>query len=118
MKNFFILQAGNPTMTKNMTKRTKQFELERYGSVAYGESIEELIKTLESLNQKAKELGAISTSVEFFRGNDGYLNINATRYMTAEESAQTEANEAIRNKKQLDYQRRQYEALRAKFEKQ
>ena len=118
MKNFFILQAGNPTMTKNMTKRTKQFELERYGSVAYGESIEDLIKTLESLNQKAKEQGAISTSVVFFRGNDGYLDINATRYMTAEESAQAEANEAIRDQKRLDQDRSQYEALRSKFEEQ
>jgi len=97
-------------------KRTRQFELERNSSIGYGESIEELIETLEQLNQKAKELGAISTSVEFFRGNDGYLDISATRYMTAEESAQAEANEAIRNKKQLDWERRQYEALRAKFE--
>jgi|688.fasta_scaffold2613831_1 hypothetical protein len=95
-------------------KRTKQFELES-SSVAYGESIEELIKTLESLNQKAKEQGAISTSVYFYQGNDGYLDINATRYMTPEESAQAEANEAIRNKKQLDWERKQYEALRAKF---
>ena len=100
-----------------MTKRTKQFELERNNDVAYGESIEELIKTLESLNQKAKEQGAISTSVEFFRGNDGYLDINATRYMTAEESAQAEKDEAIRDQKRLDWERSQYEALRAKFEK-
>jgi hypothetical protein len=97
-------------------KRTKQFELERNSSIGYGESIEELIETLEQLNQKAKELGAISTSVEFFRGNDGYLEILGTRYMTPEESAQAEANEAIRNKKQLDYERKRYEALRAKFE--
>ena len=100
-----------------MTKRKKQFELEN-SSVAYGESIEELIKTLEQLNQKAKEQGAISTSVEFFRGNDGYLDISATRYMTAEESAKAEADDAVRNKKQLDWDRLQYEALRAKFEKQ
>jgi hypothetical protein len=98
-----------------MTKRTKQFELDN-SIVAYGESIEELIKTLEQLNRKAKELGAISTSVEFFRGEDGYLDISATRYMTPEESAQTEKDEAIKNQKQLDYERRQYEALKAKFE--
>jgi hypothetical protein len=97
-------------------KRTKQFELERNSSIGYGESIEAFIITLEQLNQKAKELGAISTSVEFFRGNDGYLDISATRYMTPEESAQAEANEAIRNQKQLDWERKQYEALRAKFE--
>jgi hypothetical protein len=103
-------------MSKNM-KRTKQVELDN-SIVAYGESIEELIKTLEQLNQKAKELGAISTSVEFFRGNDGYLDISATRYMTPEESAQAEKDEAIRNQKQLDYERRQYEALRSKFEEQ
>ena len=96
-------------------KRTKQFELDN-SCVAYGESIEQLIKTLEQLNRKAKELGAIDTSVEFFRGNDGYLDISATRYMTPEEIAQAEANEAIRNKKQLDWERKQYEALRAKFE--
>ena len=96
-------------------KRTKQFELDN-SSVAYGESIEELIKKLEKLNQKAKELGAIRTSVEFFRGNDGYLDISATRYMTPEEIAQAEANEAIRNQKQIDWERKQYEALRAKFE--
>jgi hypothetical protein len=97
-------------------KRTKQFELERNNSIGYGESLEELIKTLEQLNRKAKELGAIDTSIEFFRGNDGYLDISATRYMTPEEIAQAEANEAIRNQKQLDFERRQYEALRAKFE--
>jgi len=117
MKNFFILQAGNPTMTKNMTKRTKKFELDN-SNVAYGESIEELIKTLESLDQKAKELGAISTSIEFFRGDCGYVEILGTRYMTAEESAQAEANEAIRDQKRLDQERSQYEALRAKFEEQ
>jgi hypothetical protein len=97
--------------------RTRQFELDS-SSVAYGESIEELIKTLESLNQKAKEQGAIRTSVEFFKGTDGYLEINGTRYMTAEESAKAEADDAVRNQKQLDYERRQYEALRAKFEEQ
>jgi hypothetical protein len=97
-------------------KRTKQFELERNGSVAYGESIEELIKTLEQLNRKAKELGAIDTSVDFYRGDDGYVEISATRYMTPEEIAQAEANEAIRNQKQIDWERKQYEALRAKFE--
>jgi hypothetical protein len=97
-------------------KRTKQFELERNNSIGYGESLEELIKTLEQLNRKAKEIGAIDTSIEFFRGNDGYLDISATRYMTPEEIAQAEANEAIRNQKQLDFERRQYEALRAKFE--
>jgi hypothetical protein len=97
-------------------KRTKQFELERYGSVGYGESIEELIKTLEQLNQKAREQGAISTSIYFYQGSDGYLDIHATRYMTAEESAQAEKDDAVRNKKQLDWDRLQYEALRAKFE--
>jgi len=97
-------------------KRTKQFELERNGSVAYGESIEELIKTLERLNQKAKELGAISTSIYFFPGSDGYIDIYGTRYMTPEEIAKAEADDAVRNQKQLDYERRQYEALRAKFE--
>ena len=97
-------------------KRTKQFELERNSSIGYGESIEAFIITLEQLNQKAKELGAISTSIEFFRGNDGYLDISATRYMTPEEVAKAEKDEAIKNQKQLDYERKQYEALRAKFE--
>jgi hypothetical protein len=97
--------------------RTKQFELDD-SNVAYGESIEELIKTLESLNKRAKELGAISTSIEFFRGDCGYVQILGTRYMTPEEIAQAEAKEAIRNQKQLDWERSQYEALRAKFEKQ
>ena len=97
--------------------RTKQFELDN-SNVAYGESIEELIKTLESLNKRAKELGAISTSIYFYHGSHGYIDIHATRYMTAEESAQAEKDEAIRDQKQLDYERKQYEALRAKFEKQ
>jgi len=97
--------------------RTKQFELDN-SNVAYGESIEELIKTLESLNKRAKELGAISTSIEFFRGDCGYVEILGTRYMTPEEIAQAEAKEAARDQKQLDYERKQYEALRAKFEKQ
>jgi DNA repair exonuclease SbcCD ATPase subunit len=97
--------------------RTKQFELDN-SNVAYGESIEELIKTLESLDQKAKELGAISTSIEFFRGDCGYFEILGTRYMTPEESAQAEAKEAARDQKQLNYERKQYEALRAKFENQ
>jgi hypothetical protein len=97
--------------------RTKQFELDD-SNVAYGESIEELIKTLESLNKRAKELGAISTSIEFFRGDCGYVQILGTRYMTPEEIAQAEAKEAIRDQKQLDWERKQYEALRAKFEKQ
>jgi DNA repair exonuclease SbcCD ATPase subunit len=97
-------------------KRTKQFELERNNSIGYGESIEELIKTLEQLNRKAKELGAISTSIEFFRGDYGYVEILGTRYMTPEESAQAEAKEAARDQKQLNYERKQYEALRAKFE--
>jgi len=97
--------------------RTKQFELDD-SNVAYGESIEELIKTLESLNKRAKELGAISTSIEFFRGDCGYVEILGTRYMTPEEIAQAEAKEAARDQKQLDYERKQYEALRAKFEKQ
>lgn len=97
--------------------RTKQFELDN-SNVAYGESIEELIKTLESLDQKAKELGAISTSIEFFRGDCGYVEILGTRYMTPEEIAQAEAKEAARDQKQLDYERKQYEALQAKFEKQ
>jgi hypothetical protein len=96
--------------------RTKQFELDD-SNVAYGESIEELIKTLESLNKRAKELGAISTSIEFFRGSDGYLDISGTRYMTPEEVAKAEADDAVRNQKQLDFERRQYEALKAKFEK-
>jgi len=96
-------------------KRTKQFELDN-SCVAYGESIEELIKTLEQLNRKAKELGAISTSIYFFRGSDGYLDISATRYMTHEEIAKAEADDAVKNQKQLDYERKQYEALRAKFE--
>jgi len=98
-------------------KRTKQFELDN-SCVAYGESIEQLIKTLEQLNQKAKELGAISTSIQFFRGENGYFDISATRYMTPEESAQAEKDEAIRNQKQIDWERKQYEALRAKFEEQ
>jgi hypothetical protein len=97
--------------------RTKQFELDN-SCVAYGESIEELIKTLEQLNQKAKELGAISTSIEFFRGDYGYVEILGTRYMTPAEFFQAEAKEAARDQKQLDWERKQYEALRAKFEKQ
>lgn len=96
-------------------KRTKQFEL-RVGDFAHGESIEQLIKTLESLNERAKEQGAIATSVDFYRGNDGYVQIRATRYMTPEEAAKAEADEAVRDQKQLDFERRQYEALRAKFE--
>ena len=97
--------------------RTKQFELDN-SSIAYGESIEELIKTLESLNERAKQQGAISTSVDFYRGSDGYIDIHATWYMTPEEVAKAEADDAVRNQKQLDWERRQYEALKAKFEKQ
>lgn len=96
-------------------KRTKQFELNN-SSIAYGESIEQLIKTLESLNERAKEQGAISTSIYFFPGSDGYIDIYGTRYITPEEIAKAEADDAVRNQKQLDYERRQYEALRAKFE--
>jgi hypothetical protein len=96
--------------------RTKQFELDN-SSIAYGESIEELIKTLESLNERAKQQGAISTSVDFYRGSDGYIDIHATRYMTPEEIAKAETDDAVRNQKQLDFERRQYEALKAKFEK-
>ena len=96
--------------------RTKQFELDN-SSIAYGESIEQLIKTLESLNKRAKEQGAISTSVDFYRGSDGYIDIHATRYMTPEEIAKAEAADAVRNQKQLDWERKQYEALKAKFEK-
>ena len=95
--------------------RTKQFELDNR-TIAYGESIESLIKTLESLNERAKEQGAISTSVYFYHGSDGYIDITATRYMTPEEAAKAEADEAVKNQKQLDYERKQYEALRAKFE--
>ena len=95
--------------------RTKQFELDD-SNVAYGESIEELIKTLESINKRAKELGAIDTSVDFYRGDDNYVEISATRYMTPEEVAKAEADDAVRNQKQLDFERRQYEALKAKFE--
>jgi hypothetical protein len=97
--------------------RTKQFELSN-GDLANGESIEEMIKTLESLNKRAKELGAIDTSVDFYRGDYGYVEISATRYMTPEEVAKAEADDAVRNQRQLDFERRQYEALRAKFEKQ
>ena len=96
--------------------RTKQFELNN-SSIANGESIEELIKTLESLNERAKEQGAIKTSIYFFTGSDGYMDINGTRYMTPEEIAEAEADDAARNQKQLDFERRQYEALKAKFEK-
>jgi hypothetical protein len=96
-------------------KRTKQFELDN-SSVAYGESIEELIKTLESLNEQAKKQGAISTSIYFFQGSDGYIDIYGIRYMTPEEVAKAEADEAIKNQKQLHYERKQYEALRSKFE--
>lgn len=95
--------------------RTKQFELS-VGDFAHGESIEHLIKTLESINKRAKEQGAIDTSVDFYRGSDGYIDIHATRYMTSEEVAKAEADDAVRNQKQLDYERKQYEALRAKFE--
>jgi len=97
--------------------RTKQFELS-VGDFAHGESIEELIKTLESLNERAKQQGAIDTSVDFYRGDDGFVEISATRYMTPEEAAKAEADDAVRNQKQLDFERRQYEALKAKFEKQ
>ena len=38
--------------------------------------------------------------------------------MTPEEVAKAEADDAVRNQKQLDWERRQYEALKAKFEKQ
>jgi hypothetical protein len=96
--------------------RTKQFELS-VGDFAHGESIEELIKTLESLNERAKQQGAIDTSVNFYRGDDGFVEISATRYMTPEEVAKAEADDAVRNQKQLDFERRQYEALKAKFEK-
>jgi hypothetical protein len=96
--------------------RTKQFELS-VGDFAHGESIEHLIKTLESLNKRAKEQGAIDTSVEFYRGDDGFVEISATRYMTSEEVTKAEADDAVRNQKQLDWERRQYEALKAKFEK-
>ena len=95
--------------------RTKQFELNN-SSIAHGESIESLIKTRESLNERAKEQGAISTSVNFYHGSDGHIDICATRYMTPEEAAKAEADEAVKNQKQLDYERKQYEALRAKFE--
>jgi len=95
--------------------RTKQFELS-VGDFAHGESIEHLIKTLESLNERAKEQGAIDTSVDFYRGDDNYVEISATRYMTPEEVAKAEADDAVRNQKQLDFERRQYEALKAKFE--
>lgn len=64
--------------------RTKQFELS-VGDFAQRESIKELIKTLESLNKRAKEQGAIDTSVDFYRGDDGYVEICGTRYMTPEE---------------------------------
>lgn len=97
--------------------RTKQFEL-IVGDFAHGESIEELIKTLKSLNKRAKEQGAISTSVDFYGGDDGYVKIYGTRYMTPEEAAKAEADDAVRNQKQLDWERKQYEALKAKFEKQ
>ena len=96
--------------------RTKQFELS-VGDFAHGESIEELIKTLESINKRAKQQGAIDTSVDFYRGDDGFVEISATRYMTPEEIAKAEADDAVRNQKQLDWERRQYEALKAKFEK-
>lgn len=95
--------------------RTKQFELDN-SSIAYGESIEELIKTLESLNKRAKEHGAIDTSVDFYHGDGGYVQICGIRYMTPEEIAKAEADDAVRNQKQLDWERKQYEALRAKFE--
>jgi hypothetical protein len=36
--------------------------------------------------------------------------------MTHEEIAKAEADDAVKNQKQLDYERKQYEALRAKFE--
>jgi hypothetical protein len=75
-------------------KRIKQFELEN-SSIAYGESIESLIKTLKSLNKRAKEQGAISTSVNFYHGSDGYIDICATRYMTSEEAAKAEADDAV-----------------------
>ncbi len=96
-------------------KRTKQFELDN-SSIAYGESIESLINTLESINKRAKEQGAIDTSVVFYRGDDGYVEIRGTRYMTPEEIAKAEADDAVKNQKQLDRERKQYEALRAKFE--
>lgn len=96
--------------------RTKQFELS-VGDFAHGESIEELIKTLESLNERAKQQGAIDTSVNFYR-DDGFVQICGIRYMTPEEIAKAEADDAVRNQKQLDFERRQYEAIKAKFEKQ